>query len=118
MLIAITDFHISEVCPYYGGPRYCQTLTGIKPRSTFFYFGVAHAISAMHNTPCFRAAFKKNEDLTIISYRNSPDGRRLHKATRGEAFAEDNGSYLYFADGFRPHESSHQGLKGMHPFFF
>jgi hypothetical protein len=72
----------------------------------------------MHNTTCFRAAFKKNVDLTINSYRNSPDGRRLNEATRGEAFAEDNGLYVCFADGFRPHESSHQGLTGMHPLFF
>jgi hypothetical protein len=111
------DFVISEVCPDCGSPRYCQTSTGIKPRSTFFYFGVAHAISAMHNTPSFRAAFKKNVDLTINSYRNSPDGRRLNKATGGEAFAPDNGLYVCFADGFRPHESSHQGLTGMHPLY-
>ncbi len=83
----------------------------------FFYFGVAHAISAMHNTPSFRAAFKKNVDLTINSYRNSLDGRRLNKATGGEAFAPDNGLYVCFADGFRPHESSHQGLACMHPLY-
>jgi len=111
------DFHISVVCPYCGGPRYCQTLTGIKYRSTFFYFGAAHAISAMHNTPSFRAAFKKNVDLTNNSYRNSPDGRRLNKATGGEAFAQDNGLYVCFVDGFRPRESSHQGLKCMDPVY-
>jgi hypothetical protein len=72
----------------------------------------------MHKTSSFREAFKKNVDLTVNSYRHSPDGRRLNKANMGEAFAQDNGLYVCFADGFRPHESSHQGLTSMHPLIF
>jgi len=107
------DFHLSHVCPDCGSPRYHMTSTGIKPVSTFFYFGIAHAIYAMHIAPGFRAAFKKNPDLTLNSYRNSPEGIRLNAATGGEAFALDNGLYVCFADGFRPHENSHQGLTGI-----
>jgi hypothetical protein len=56
--VSARDFDLSHVCPDYGSPRYCKTSTGIQPASTFFYFGIARATSAMHNKQSFREAFK------------------------------------------------------------
>ena len=38
----------------------------------------------------FRAAYKNKSDLTINSYRNSPEGRHLNKAIGAEVFLPDN----------------------------
>ncbi len=110
--VNLMDYNLTELCPDCGSPRYHKTSKGLQPVSEFWYFGVDHAISRMHSSQSFRDAYKTKFDLTMNSYRNSPGGIRLNNATGGEAFMPDNGLYVCYVDGFRPHENSVQGLTG------
>ena len=64
----------------------------------------------LHSNPLFKAAYKKNMDLTINAYINSDDARRLNEATRGEAFKHDNAFYVFYADAFLPNDAATQGV--------
>jgi len=109
------DYDMDEKCPDCGNPRYFLTATGIKPVSIFWYFGLSNALGMLHSNPLFKAAYKKNLDLTINAYRTSDDARRLNEATGGEAFKPDNAFYVLYADAFLPNDSATQGVTGNVP---
>jgi hypothetical protein len=106
------DFNLVKNCPDCGNPRYFQTATGIKPVSVFWYFCLSHALGILHSSPLFKAAYKKQMDLTINAYRNSSDARRLNDATGGEAFKLDNAFYVLYVDAFQPNDMATQGVAG------
>ena len=106
------DLKLDDKCPDCGNARYMKTATGIKPVSIFWYFGLSHALAMLHCNPKFQAVYKKNVDLSINSYRNSSDGKRLNESTGGEAFGSNNALYVLFADAFKPNDTATQGVTG------
>jgi hypothetical protein len=72
----------------------------LKLQRTYFHFGAAQAIEALHRHPTFRAKWKKKLDISMNAYRGSPYATRLQEATNGEGFAADNGLDISIADGF------------------
>ena len=110
--VSPSEFDSTEVCPDCGTPRYSRQGAQLKPQRKFYYFGAAQAIEALHRHPTFRANWKKNSDISLNAYRESPDAARLNEATNGEALAVDNGLYISMADGFQTHNSKTQSITG------
>jgi hypothetical protein len=106
------DFDSNDVCPECGEARYVLDCGKLKPRRVFFYFGAAKAIEALHRHLVFKANWKKNIDISLNSFRSSPDAERLNLATGNQALAEENGLYVSMADGFQSHLSSTQSITG------
>jgi hypothetical protein len=105
-----SDHDSFDVCPDRGTPRYVLVRGILKPQRVFYYFGAAQAIEALHRHPTLRANWKKNSDISLHAYRESPDAARLNEATRGESLAVTNGLYISMVDGLRTHNSKTQNV--------
>jgi len=110
-----SDHDSFDVCPDRGTPRYVLVRGILKPQRVFYYFGATQAIEALHRHPTLRANWKKNSDISLHAYRESPDAARLNEATHGEALAVDNNLYIATADGFQMYNSKTQSVTGDGP---
>ena len=98
-------------CPECQTRRY-KKIDGTWKARHFWYLGLDRAIAKMHNDKLWRENFKKNMDISDNAYRQSPDYKRLHEATRGESGLPGSGLYVLYHDGVLPNDTATQSITG------